>query len=199
MRIGGVELCGSTKRKLNLLYGSTHKFHRLDKVNYSIPRLHTRSKRVPIEESLQAANNGVVHITRVLESECPKSQWHVVQLLYSSEEDCDALVANTWYPCKSKVNKGTHGNPMPTCIGMKKEFQSNNHIPCNFWFCSIDINWCVKGNKMKWVFNWPNIPSTWLVNVGTNFYWETIFALEATSPVTTMGGIVSTPSIGYYA
>lgn len=60
----------------------------------------------------------------------------------------------------------------------RKEFWSNNHIPRNFWFCSDEMNQCMKGSKKKWMLDWPNIPSTWLVNVGTNLSREEVFALE---------------------
>ena len=41
------------------------------------------------------------------------------------------------------------------------ECHSNNHVPCDFRFSPYNINWCMKGGKEKWVFNWLNLPNTW--------------------------------------
>ena len=57
----------SIKQKLDLPSGVDCDSHRLDKVNYSIPRPNTRVRRACIEESLVSAEHGVAHTTSVLE------------------------------------------------------------------------------------------------------------------------------------
>ena len=48
----GAEIFGSSKRKLDLPPRSHNDFHRQDKVNFSIPRMSTRSTKARIEEAL---------------------------------------------------------------------------------------------------------------------------------------------------
>src|SRR5450759_2063919 len=55
----GAEIFGSTKRKLDLPPGSDHDSHRQDKVNFSIPRMSTRSTKARIEEALSDPVHGV--------------------------------------------------------------------------------------------------------------------------------------------
>lgn len=64
----GLELFGSTKRKLGLLPGSKYDSHHLDKVSYSILYPSTRFIEEFIEESLTHDENVVSHITSMLES-----------------------------------------------------------------------------------------------------------------------------------
>ena len=73
----GFELFGSTKRKLDLPLGSKYDSHCLEKMNYSIPHLNTRSARACIDESFKHDENVVSYTTTVLESECHESQWYI--------------------------------------------------------------------------------------------------------------------------
>jgi len=66
---------------------------------------------------------------------------------------------------------------MPTFRGLKKEFHLNNHVSIEFWFCVNDINCCMEGSK-KWVIDWANLMTVWLVKVGTNLSQEDVIALE---------------------
>ena len=47
--------------------------------------------------------------------------------------------------------RSTHDTPMPTYIGMKKKYRSNNHVLLMFWSCVDDIIQCGMGSKNKWV------------------------------------------------
>lgn len=96
--------------------------------------------------------------------------WHIFRFPYSLKKEHHALQANTWHQCKAKVGKNKHGTLAPTYRGSKKEFCSNNHIPTNIWFYTYDITIIM--------FDWPNIPTMWLVKFGTNLTWKEVFTLE---------------------
>ena len=89
-----------------------------------------------------------------------------------------ALQANIWHPCKPKVGKSKHGTLAPTYKGLKNKFFFNNHVFTKCWLCANDINHCMKGSKKKWLFDWSNIQTVWLVEVGINLTWEEVFTLE---------------------
>lgn len=174
----GAEIFGSTKRKLDLPPGSSHDSHRYDTVNYSIPRDGTRSTRARIEEALSQPDSGVEHTTSVQETDCDPSKWHIARLSGKSNRKCQAMQAHTNEKCDTRVRRGTHGTPAPTYVGLKKEFRTDRHISTDFWFCADDINRCVKGTKKSFVIDWPSIPQTWPVKMGTNLTIKEILALE---------------------
>ena len=70
----GTEIFGSSKRKLDLSLGSHSDSHRQDKVNFSIPRMSTRSTKARIEEALSDPVHAVQHTTCVLETDCDTSK-----------------------------------------------------------------------------------------------------------------------------
>jgi hypothetical protein len=47
-----------------------------------------------------------------------------------------------------------------------------------FFFCNDDIKRYVKGTRPKWVQSRPDIPSIWLVKIGTNLSTKEILDLE---------------------
>lgn len=97
------------------------------------------------------------------------------------------------HPCKVKGGKCRHGTPMPTYRGLKKEFHLNNHVSIKFWFCVNDINSCMKGSK-KWVIDWANLMTVWLVKVGTNnkpFTWGGHCIGGCRFSTMAMGGLVT--------
>lgn len=60
---------------------------------------------------------------------------------------------------------------------MKHDYYFLNQVTTEFWFCSNNINTCVKGSKKRFVFDWLTVPTTWPVKIGTYFSRE-VFALE---------------------
>lgn len=66
----GLELFGSTKRKLDLPPGVDCESHQLVKVNYSIPCPKGHAKRACIEEALNSRCHGVAHTTSIFETYC---------------------------------------------------------------------------------------------------------------------------------
>jgi hypothetical protein len=121
----GLELFGSTKRKLNLPPGVDCESHRFEKVNYSIPHPNTRAIRQRIEESLSSAIHGVAHTTSMLETNCFASKWHIARLPSNSAKRCWALQTiigtvrcqnrdwETWHTCSNiqKAQKGISFHP----------------------------------------------------------------------------------------
>ena len=174
----GAEIFGSTKRKLDLPPGSDHDSHRQDKVNFSIPRMSTRSTKARIEEALSDPAHGVQHTTCVLETDCDPSKWHIARLPARSARRCQALQAHTNAKCDTRVARGPRGTPAPTYSGDKKDYHTKKRVQTDFWFCADDINRCVSGNRKAWVLDWPALPSTWPVKMGTNLTREEVFALE---------------------
>ena len=174
----GAEIFGSTKRKLDMPPGSSHDSHRSDTLNYSIPRDGTRVTRARIEEALSGEDSGVQHTTSVLESDCDPLKWHIARLPKKSARRCQALQAHTGEQCNAKVQRGSHGTPAPTYAGLKKDYRSPRNVPAEFWFCPDDIGRCVKGSKRPFVVDWPAVPMTWPVKVGTNLTVQEVLALE---------------------
>ena len=174
----GAEIFGSSKRKLDLPPGSHSDSHWQDKVNFSIPRMSTRSTKACIEEALSDPVYAVQHTTCVLETDCDTSTWHIARLPARSRRRCQALQANTNAKCDTRVARGLHGTPAPTYFGKKRDYHTKKSVEVDFWFCTDDIKRCVSGNKKAWILDWPAIPRTWPVKVGTNLSREEVFALE---------------------
>ena len=47
-----------------------------------------------------------------------------------------------------------------------------------FWFCPDDIKHCVRDSKKKYVLDWPIVPNTLHVKIGTNISRQEVLALE---------------------
>jgi len=118
--------------------------------------------------------HGVPHTTSVLETDCLTSKWHIARLPPNSAKRCWVLRAITGTMCNAKVGTGKHGTPAPTYKGLNKEFGSRNNMEYEFWFCLDDIKRCVSDGK-KNVLDWPIVPNTWPVNIGTNLSRERRF------------------------
>jgi hypothetical protein len=89
----GEEIFGSTKRKLDLPSGDDGNSHRHDKVNFSQPRVQTRSRTAPIEfagaSGAGAEKDDLLHVMMALESDCDMSQWHITRISHRS--NCNAM------------------------------------------------------------------------------------------------------------
>ena len=174
----GTEIFGSSKRKLDLPPRSHSDSHRQDKVNFSIPRMSTRSTKGRIEEALSDPVHAVQHTTCVLETNYDISKWHIARLPARSRRRCQVLQANTNAKCDTRVARRSHGIPAPTYFSKKRDYHTKKSVEVDFWFCDDDIKRCVSGNKKAWVLDWPAIPRTWPVKLGTNLTQEEVLALE---------------------
>jgi hypothetical protein len=90
----GKEIFGNTKRKLDLPLGADGDSHRPDKVNFSQPRVQTRSRTAHTEvvgASMVGANKDELpHATTTLEFDCDMSQWHIARISHTSSCKCHA-------------------------------------------------------------------------------------------------------------
>jgi len=88
----GEEIFGSTKRKLDIPIGDAGDSHRPDKVNFSQPRIWTRSTKSS-EESLEGNGtrneaNLSQYVSVVFESDCDTSKWHIARINHKSTARC---------------------------------------------------------------------------------------------------------------
>jgi hypothetical protein len=114
----GEEIFGSTKRKLDLPPGDDGDSHRPDKVNFSQPRVQTRSKTAHTEfagASVAGADKDELpHVTTALESDCDMSQWHIARISHRSSCKCHAQQRGTDVKCTARIAKGSKGTAAPT-------------------------------------------------------------------------------------
>lgn len=199
----GEEVFGSTKRKLDLPPGSEFDSHRPDKINFSHPRVETRSAKAQrtrevIEqgekEALEIADadveeddtrnvtlpNGVIHVTAVKETDCDVTLWHISRVKKTrSGAACWAMQAVSKIQCKAKIVREKKDTACPTYRGVYNNYHINRKVRQDFHFCSDDIDRCVKGTFRQWVETRPDsIPDVWPVKRGTNLKRREILGLE---------------------
>ena len=90
----GEETFGSTKRKLDVPIGDAGDSHRPDKINFSQPRMRTRStptvSQPSGDEAEEARANPSRHVTVAFESDCDASKWHIARISHKSNARCQA-------------------------------------------------------------------------------------------------------------
>ena len=172
--MAGEEVFGSQKRKADVPLGFEGESHRPDKVNFSRPRIQTRSSRAkhascslpnvveelsPDLQQDQVLNNrGTTtnvgragHVTSVHETACKETEWHIARLPKTSPKACFAQQAITKKKCEAKIVQGNK----PTAALIYTSVMQNAHKKrpekMEFFFCNDDIERCVKGTTRKWV------------------------------------------------
>ena len=87
------EVLGFMKKKLDLPIGSKGDSHRLDKVNFSHPRVQTSSAttRVQLETIADKFNYVMPHIQHLMETNCDTSEWHIARIPHRSKKRCHAI------------------------------------------------------------------------------------------------------------
>jgi hypothetical protein len=123
LHLEGKEIFGSTKRKLNLPLGDDGDSYRSDKVNFSQPRVQTRSRTANIEfvgaSMVGDDKDELPHVTTALDSNCDMSQWHITRISYRYSSKCHVQQATTKVKCIARIAKGSKGTPAPTYRGRK--------------------------------------------------------------------------------
>jgi hypothetical protein len=170
--MAGEEVFGSQKRKADVPLGFEGESHRPDKVNFSRPRIATRSSRAnhascslpdvveevsPKLKEDQAPNNlgtmGDVerpgHVTAVHETACKETEWHIARLPKTSAKACFAQQAITKKKCEAKIVQGSKPTVAPTYTGIMQNTHKKRPEVMEFFFCNDDIERCVKGTKRK--------------------------------------------------
>ena len=122
----GEEVFGSTKRKLDVPIGDAGDSHRPDKVNFSQPRVRTRSTKIS-EESLevnaaQSEVNPFQNVTVAFESDCDVSKWHIARINHKSNTRCFDQQRTSNIKCTSKISNAKNGTPAHTYRGRKEEY-----------------------------------------------------------------------------
>ena len=180
--------------------------HRPDKVNFSRPRVRTRSsvantstaaggaiengisfpagmddmETMPSEEHQdRPRNHHPMHVTGTQETDCDERERHISRLPKSSTKACFAQQAVTKKKCTARIFRNNVAIAAPTYTGLMVNYKKNCNDVMQFFFCNDDIKPCVKGTKRKWVISVPEIPATWSVKRGTNLSKQKILALEA--------------------
>ena len=202
----GEEVFGSQKRKANMPLGCKQDSHRPDKVNFSHPRVRTRSsvantstpaegtiedgisfpagledmETMPSEEHQDCPwNHHPMYVTGTHETDCDEREWHISRLPKSSAKCCFAQQALTKKKCTTRIVRNNVATAAPTYTGPMVNYKKNRNDVMQFFFCNDDIERCVKGTKRKWVISVPEIPATWPVKRDTNLSKQEILALEA--------------------
>ena len=132
----GEEIFGSTKRRLDVPIGDAGDSHRPDKVNFSQPRVRTRSTK-GVEESVegsgqQTQSNIPHHVMRAFESDCDTSKWHIARISHKSNAKCSAQQRTSKMKCMSKIAKEKKGTAAPTYRGRKQEYGTKYEVIVDF-------------------------------------------------------------------
>ena len=201
----GERVFGSQKHKADMPLGCEHDSHRPDKVNFSRPRVCTRSsvapttsttpiaieddmsfrahadviETMPSEESQELPQNShPMHVTGIQETDCDDCAWHISRLPKCSAKACFAQQAVTKKKCTARIVRNNVATAAPTYTSLMVNYKKNRNDVMQFFFCNNDIERCVKGTKRKWVISMPEIPAIWPVKRGTNLSKQEILALE---------------------
>jgi hypothetical protein len=157
--MAGEEVFGSQKRKTDFPLGFEGESHRPDKVNFSRPRIATRSSRTnhascslpdvveeisPELQEDQAPNNlgtmGDVkrpgHVTAVHETACKETEWHIARLPKTSAKACFAQQAITKKKCEAKIVQGSKPTAAPTYTGIMQNTHKKRPEVMEFFFCN---------------------------------------------------------------
>jgi hypothetical protein len=194
----GEEVFGSEKRKADIPLGSEHESHKPDRVNFSCPRVRTRStaaagascslSNIPEELStdlqehpIPNVNSRTTHVTAIHKTACKEIEWHISRLLKTSAKAYFAHQAITKKNCKAKIVQGNTATAAPTYTGVMEHYQKKTDKVIEFFFCNNDIEHCVKGTKRRWMKSKPDVPNVWHVKIGTNLSRKEILDLKQAS------------------
>lgn len=120
----------------------------------------------------------ISHVTEIQETDCDESEWHIARLPKTSAKACFALQAITKRKCVAKIVQDNRSTAAPTYVGLMEIYKKDKVERMQFFFCSDDIERCVKGTKRKWVLSRPIVPSVWPVKIGTNLLKKEILAFQ---------------------
>jgi hypothetical protein len=200
--MAGEEVFGSQKQKADVPLGFEGESYQPDKINFSCPRIATKSSRAnhascslldvveevsPELQKDQAPNNlGTAsdirrpnHVTAIHETACKETEWHIARLPKTSAKACFAQQAITKKKCEAKIVQGNKSTAAPTYTGVIQNAHKKKPEVMEFFFCNDDIERCIKGTKRKWVQSRLDIPSIWPVKIGTNLSKKEILDFES--------------------
>jgi hypothetical protein len=120
------------------------------------------------------------HVTAVHETACKETEWHIARLPKTSAKACFAQQAITKKKCEAKIVQGNKPMAAPTYTGVMQIAHNKRLEVMEFFFYNDNVERCVKETKRKWVQSRPDIPSIWLVKIGTNLSKKEILDFEST-------------------
>jgi len=132
----GEKIFESTKRKLDVPIGDAGDSHRLNKVNFSQPRVRTRStitsSKILEGKGKEPDANSSPHISIVCESDFDTSKWHIARLSHKLNVKCYAQQQRTNIKCCAKIARRKKGIPAPTYRGRKIDYGSKREVVVDF-------------------------------------------------------------------
>ena len=168
----GTEVFMSQKQKPGTPIGADNETHRPNTINFSYPRLdkkvtRSRAATLPtvIEEespSIQevlspvAAGLDFRRITAIQESKVNKKLCHIARMLFTSAKCCWAQQVVTKKKCMARIVVNGRSTPALTYTGVWHNVRLNHEQPMQLFFCSDDIERCVKGSRRKWILSFSN-------------------------------------------
>ena len=168
--LAGEEVFGSQKRKADVPLGYEGESHRLDKVNFSRPRIATQSTRanhtscslpnvveelsLELQEDQAPNNEGTTsdvgragHVSAIHETSCKEREWHIARLPKTSGKACFTQQAITKKKSEAKIVQGNKSTAAPTYTSVMQNTHKKRPETMEFFFCNDDIECCVKGTK----------------------------------------------------
>jgi hypothetical protein len=168
--MAGEEVFGSQKRKADVPLGFEGESHWPDMVNFSRPRIATRSSRAnhascslpdvveelfPELQEDQVPNNlGTTvdvgrpgHMIAIHEIACKETEWHIARLPKTSAKACFAQQAITKKKYEAKIVQGNKPTATLTYIGVMLHAHKKKLEVMEFFFCNDDIERYVKGTR----------------------------------------------------
>ena len=196
----GAEVFGSQKRKPDTPFGADDETHRPDTISFSWPpplKRVTRARAATLPtileevepcmerfQPLPPVGTDIRRITAVLESTVNEKTWHIARVPKTSAKACWAQMAVTKKKCTARIVLHGKSTPAPTYSGAWRNVRLNREDQMQFFFCSDDIERCIKGSRCKWIIPYsdtqerPPVPTVWPVKIGTNLTRSEIVALE---------------------
>ena len=135
-------------------------------------------------QPLPPVGTDIRRITTVLESTVNEKTWHIARVPKTSAKACWAQMAVTKKKCTARIVLHGKSTPAPTYSGAWRNVRLNREEQMQFFFCSNDIERCVKGSRCKWIIPYsdtqerPPVPTIWPIKIGTNLTRSEIVALE---------------------
>ena len=194
------EVFGSQKQKPDTPIGADDETHRPDTISFSRPHPLKRVTRAhaatlptiaeevePCIEQIQPlphVGTDICRITTVEESTVNEKTWHIARVLMTSAKACWAQMAVTKKKCTARIVLHGKSTSTPTYSGAWRNVRLNREEQMQFFFCSDDIERCVKGSRRKWIIPYfdtqerPPVPTIWPIKIGTNLTHSEIVALE---------------------
>jgi hypothetical protein len=184
------EVFSSQKRKADVPLDFEGESHRPDKINFSHPRIATRSSRAnhascslpdvveelsPELQEDQASNNlGTTvdvgrpgHVTTIHETTCKETEWYITRLPKTLTKAYFAQQAITKKKCEAKIVQDNKPTATPSYTSVMLHAHKKKPEVMEFFY-NNDIECCVKGTIQKWVQSRPDISSIWPMKIGTN-------------------------------